>query len=135
VTGSHNEQRDEQITSFSVCGCGEPLIPTFHWRGKELLCLECGGLYGMFDAPSRDATPRLRKRYRSLSAEWAQIGPKLLTRSASHVGCPKCESGKEGYHIDHATDQERADHESAMAVLLDRIEAGKTRQARKRVAS
>lgn len=111
--------------TLAVCFCGAPLISTFHWRKKEWACIECGRLYEFFDSfERRKTTDKLWARYEALLAEWMEhAGPKLLTPGARHDGCPKCwGTGSEAHNL-HATDEERAAHEEAIAWLRARTAA------------
>lgn len=114
-------QRPETL---ATCGyCGAPLIATFHWRGKEWVCIECGRLYEFFGTASKRTTDKLWARYEALLAEWREnAGPKLLTPGARHEGCEKCWGHDSEDHDRHATDGERAAHEEATAWLKARIE-------------
>lgn len=106
---------------LSVCACGAPLIPTFHWRGKEWFCLECGRLYEFFGPSVVSTTPRRWARYEALLAEWEQnAGPKLLTPGARYDGCDKCWGNGGEAHEQHATEQEKTDHAAAKAWLIAR---------------
>ena len=110
---------------LSVCSCGAPLIGTFHWRGKEWICLECGLLYEFFGCPSAETTDKLWERFEALRGEWDEWAQKLLTPGAKHEDCPKC-WGKDAdrQHIDHATAVEKADDAAATAWLLVRTHRG-----------
>jgi hypothetical protein len=106
---------------LSVCACGAPLIPTFHWRGKEFVCIECGRLYEFFGPQVVKTTDARWVRYEALLAEWMEhAGPKLLTPGARHEGCEKCWGNGSENHVRHATDQEKADHGAALAWLIAR---------------
>ena len=107
---------------MSVCHCGAPLIPTFHWRGKEWVCLECGSLYTFFGPRPIPTTDELWTRYEALLAEWEEnAGSKLLTAGARRDGCSKCWGDGSEEHRGHATAEELAAHGEATAWLVERV--------------
>jgi hypothetical protein len=102
----------------------EPLIATLAFPKKEFICICCGRLYEfMFQngPAAADPTPELDARYAELKAEWDEhVGGKLIPpRSWRLDTCDKCHSGGE-YHREHATEQELAEHEEALAWLRER---------------
>lgn len=103
----------------AMCTCGEPLVCTFHFRGAELYCLSCGCTYGWFGPEGKDETPELLARMEAIKAEWGPIAQALLTPGSWRQDCPAC--GPDNPHIDHATDDEKAAHEDALAKMQARL--------------
>lgn len=98
-----------------------PLICTLAFSGAEFYCLECGGRFGWLDPIGRKPTEEITAHQERLQAEWDEhAGKKLLTRGAWHQDCEKCKPGGET-HLEHATDEEKAAHEEAMAWLAERV--------------
>lgn len=50
--------------------CGEPLVGTLKFRGKEFICVECRRLWGFVEPTPKDATPELLERLAELKAKW-----------------------------------------------------------------
>lgn len=122
VAGNTHDAASLRPATLAVCACGAPLIGTFHWRGHEWYCIECGRRHTFFGCPSAPTTDALWARYEALRAEWDEhAGPKLLTMGARHEGCPKCWGDGSEDHERHATDEERAAHEEATAWLKARV--------------
>jgi hypothetical protein len=114
------------MAQLAVCpGCGAPLIPTMTFPGAEFYCLECGRKLGMFSPDGVDETPERMARYEALKAEWDEHAEgKLLIPRSWKDGCPNCQLGNvQRFHVDHATDAERAAHEAAMEWLRERAAA------------
>jgi hypothetical protein len=100
---------------------GAPLIATCAFRKAEFYCLECGARLGFLSPAPAQATPELNERYEALQAEWDQhAGAALLGDGAWHRDCPKCEVGVGEPHRAHASAEELAAHEAAIAWLEQR---------------
>lgn len=62
----------ETERDFTICGCGEPLIWTFEFRGSEWHCQSCGFTGGMFGSGTAAAwSPELAARHAELKAEYS----------------------------------------------------------------
>lgn len=91
---------------------------TFHWSGKEFVCLKCGRLYDWLSPERKNETPKRLERMEARKAEWVEHAQDLLTPHAWHKDCEKCDAGE--YHTLHATEEEWAAHREAQAWLLQR---------------
>jgi hypothetical protein len=97
-----------------------PLISTFAFSFAEFYCLECGGRFGWLEPIGFEVTDELQAHHDRLRAEWDEhAGHKILTVGARHHECEKCMVGGED-HTEHATDDDRAAHEQALAWLAER---------------
>lgn len=113
----------ERPSSVAVCRCGAPLVSTMVFPKKEWVCVECAATYGMFDANSKTTTDELWERYEALRALWVEHAvPRLRVGRWWLRDCEKC-SPRAEYHEAHATDEERAAHQAALAWLADRAKA------------
>ena len=50
--------------------CGEPLVMTLKFRGKEFICVECGRTWGFVEPTPKEETPELLDRLAELNAKW-----------------------------------------------------------------
>lgn len=50
--------------------CGEPLIGTFRFPGKEFVCMGCRRLWGFVEPTPQVSTPELEARYAELKAQF-----------------------------------------------------------------
>ncbi len=103
---------------MAMCRCGEPLICTLAFSKFEFYCLCCGRKYGWLDPSPADPTPELDARYATLKAEWDEIAPALIGGVMLDT-CDTCKATSAA-HWNHATDEEKAAHESALAKLVER---------------
>lgn len=118
------------MTKIAMCRtCPDtPLISTFHWPGAEFYCLDCGAHLGWLEPCGAAETPELLARLRALEAEWKEnAGPKLLTQGAWLRGCPRCDAERDYNHAGHATVEEHAAHEAAVAWIAKRRSEGAAR--------
>ena len=104
----------------------EPLVMTFHWRGREYVCLKCGRLYDFLSVTRKNATPARLARAQARGDEWIENAAPLITPASRLVSCERCAKGED--HDLHATDAERAAHEAAVEWLM-------VRTGRKKVAA
>ena len=64
-------EKEGKPAPMATCpACGEPLIATFKFRGKEFVCVECHKLWGFVDPTPVESTPELDARYQELKAKW-----------------------------------------------------------------
>lgn len=111
----------ERPETLAVCSCGAPLIPTFLFSHKEYYCLECGRMYEFFDSFDRKKnTDNLDARLRALKKEFAEIAEPIITPFSKLTDCDRCQNGQ-GYHHEHATDEERMASSAALKRLKERI--------------
>ena len=106
---------------YALCrSCDAPLISTFHWRGKEFYCLECGRLHEWLEPESAEAdTPEIKARYEALHAEWLAHAGDLITPGSWLRDCELCRCHQE-YHADHATPAQVDADRQARAWLVER---------------
>lgn len=109
------------MSRLACCrGCGEPLIMTFAWSRYEFYCVNCGAHLGFLEPQAKEPTPELDARYEELKAEWEALGGSaLLGGGIMRTTCKTCVDAREP-HVLHATDDERAAHESAVEALAAR---------------
>lgn len=109
---------------YALCPCGAPLIGTMAFPKAEFYCLECGRHLGFLDPSMGKASAKLTARYEALQAEWDEnVGNALIPpRSWRLDTCDKCHVGGEP-HSTHATTEELAAHDAAIAWLEERREA------------
>lgn len=50
--------------------CGEPLIATFRFPGKEFVCMGCKKLWEFLDPVPEEVTPELTERYGEMKKRW-----------------------------------------------------------------
>jgi hypothetical protein len=99
--------------------CGAPLIATLAFRKYEFYCLECGRHYDFLAPSGRQPTPELKARYQALLEEWNEHAGKLIVDGGNYSDCETCTSSREPHEL-HATDDERAAHDAAIAWLRER---------------
>lgn len=100
--------------------CDTPVISTMAWRSYEFYCLECGAHLGFLSPRAAESTPELIARYDALKAEWDEhAGGKLITQGGWLQECSVCAPRGET-HEAHATAEEIAAHEEALAWLRER---------------
>jgi len=111
-----------QMMAMCPC-CDVPLISTMAFRRFEFYCLECGSKFGFIEPKAAKATDELEARHTELRAEWDEhVGGKLLSDGGWHRDCEQCAAhDRANPHAAHATDQEVADHELALAWLAARV--------------
>ena len=64
-------QREGRAAPIATCpACGEPLVLTLKFRGKEFICIECRRLWGFVDPMPKEETPELLARLAELKARW-----------------------------------------------------------------
>ncbi len=64
-------KREGKKAPVATCPmCGEPLVMTFKFPGKEFVCVECGRLWGFVDPVPKEETPELLTRIAELKAKW-----------------------------------------------------------------
>lgn len=100
--------------SIAVC-CGTPLIWTFMFSGSEWYCRKCKRDFPMFNAHKIDGTPELTAEKNENEQWFRAIAKDCIPRGAKKRDCEKCEGGE--YHLDHATEEERAASRRAYAML------------------
>jgi len=100
---------------IAVCACGEPLVWTFVFRGKEWYCVECGRAYGMFGCDMADPTKELTGRQTKLADEFDKIAAPIIPPGAILPGCEQCRLDTD--HFAHATDEETRASEAALEAL------------------
>lgn len=101
-------------------GCRAPLIATFAFSGSEFYCLECGQRVTFLGPVSLNAAEH-QERYDALKAEWDEhVVGKLLVHGGIHRDCERCQAREDYDHLAHATDEELAAHEAALAWLTER---------------
>jgi hypothetical protein len=96
---------------------------TMVFRGKEFICLRDGRLYTYFGPPTgADPTPELEARCDALKAEFTEHAKALICAGMYLESCPKCHTpGQLGeHHALHATDEEWAASDAALAWLNER---------------
>lgn len=92
----------------------EPLVLTLAFRGKEFICLGCGTLYEFFGPRGEQDTPELTEKMDLRKQQWIEITAGHIPHGSSFRDCEKCTFG-EYDHLGHATPQQLADHEAALA--------------------
>lgn len=97
----------------------EPLVSTFHWRGKEFVCLKCGRLYAWLDPVAKNETPKRIERMEARKAEWVEHASDLITVGSRLTSCERCSELHEDHNL-HATEEEWAAHKAAQEWLLAR---------------
>ena len=96
----------ETKASIAVC-CGTPLVWTFMFSGSEWYCRKCRQSWPMFSVRSVDATPELVEE-RERNTEWfREIAKDCIPDCSWKKDCPQCKGHGNGYHLEHATDDER----------------------------
>lgn len=64
-------KRTGKPAPMATCpACGEPLIMTLRFPGKEFICVECRRLWGFVEPTPKEETPEIRARYEELKAKW-----------------------------------------------------------------
>ena len=64
-------KKEGKPAPMATCpSCGEPLIMTFKFPGKEFICVECRRLWGFVEPTPVEKTPELETRYQELKAKW-----------------------------------------------------------------
>jgi hypothetical protein len=116
------------VTRIATCRCGAPLVCTFHWRGHEFYCLDCGSLYDFLSPIGVEETPETLARMRAYLAEWDEhAGARLVTPRSWREDCPRCRDPETGQmlecHDQHATEEEWSAHREATAWLEQRVKA------------
>lgn len=108
---------------MAVCpSCGAPLISTMVFPKFEFYCLECGGKFGLMTPEAAKETPALRARYEALRTEWREHAPAIISPCSWKTDCEACAPHRrDNPHAAHATDEEIAAHEAAMAWLAERV--------------
>lgn len=107
---------------YACCpNCGAPLISTLDFPKYEFYCLECGHHCGFLSPVAGEPTPERTERHEALQAEWDEhVGRKLLLHNGWLHDCERCQPHAEA-HAAHATSEEWAAHEEALAWLRDRV--------------
>lgn len=101
------------MRKVAMCSCGEPLVMTFVYPGKEFVCVVCRRTYTFFGPIAAAAeTPELLSRSETRKSEWHALTNGLLPRTAYLRDCERCHPD---YHYEHATSEELAADESARA--------------------
>lgn len=111
------------MTRVATCtGCGDVLVVTFAWRGQEFVCLGCGRLHTYFGPKPADETPELLERISAREAEWSELSAGLLSGGVKVTACRDA-GGRCGVepHVRHATPEELAAHEAAVARIGERL--------------
>lgn len=92
------------------------------FNGAEYYCLECGGNWGMMEVSLEPLTPELSARRETLRHEWdTHVGMKVITPRSWRLDCTECaDLSPTNTHAAHATDDEIAAHEAAIAWLDQR---------------
>ncbi|HEY1690084.1 MAG TPA: hypothetical protein VGF95_14610 [Solirubrobacteraceae bacterium] len=106
---------------MAMCpSCNEPLISTFAFRGYEFYCLCCGRHLEFLKPVGAEVTPELTARQEALQAEWDEHAGRKLLISGWYDDCELCKARDEGYHREHATNEERDADRQAREWLVDR---------------
>ena len=64
-------KRDGKKPPIATCpSCGEPLVMTFKFLGKEFICVECRRTWGFVEPTPMEETPALLERLAELKAKW-----------------------------------------------------------------
>jgi ribosomal protein S27AE len=85
--------------------CGDVLVSTMAWRRKEFVCLSCGSLWEWLQPRAGDETPDHLARIEETKAEWKILSEGLLSEP----------------HLRHASAEEIAAHETAVARIGERL--------------
>ena len=111
----------ERVAPMATCPRdGAPLIATMAFRKAEFYCLECGARLGFLSPRPAAPTPELDARYEALKAEWDEHARHAVLIHGWYENCDKCKAGLSEYHPAHATAEELAAHEAALAWLKQR---------------
>ena len=71
VLDAAKRKKEGKPSPMATCpNCGEPLIATFKFRGKEFICIECRKLWEFLEPTPVESTPDLDARYKELRAKW-----------------------------------------------------------------
>ena len=68
---SISRMKEGRPAPMATCpSCGEPLIMTLKFPGKEFVCVGCRRTWGFLDPTPVESTPELDARYQELKAKW-----------------------------------------------------------------
>jgi hypothetical protein len=97
-----------------------PLIGTMLFPKAEFYCLDCGGHFGFLQPAGAAWTPELEEQLQALKADWDEhVKGKAIVERGWDRYCALCNPGQ-SYHMDHATPEQLAAHEGALAWLKER---------------
>lgn len=103
-------------------GCGDVLVMTMAWRGAEFVCLSCGNIWTWIQPRGADETPERITRIEATKAEWRELSAGLLSGGAMLRACADAGGAcRSEPHLAHASDEELAAHEAAVARIGERI--------------
>jgi len=108
----------KEVPTAGCPSCKAPLICTIAFSGAEFYCLECGRTCGWLD-PYRLFGQKVVDRQAALQAEWDEHAGDQLLGNFWRDGCAECAT-HEGYHSQHATDEERQADRDARSWLAER---------------
>jgi hypothetical protein len=98
--------------------CGDPLVCTFVWPGKEFVCMGCGALWEWLQPIGAAETPDLLAKCDERLAEWKEISDGLAPHRSFFEGCETCYPEP---HRMHATEAELVAHEAAAKRIGERL--------------
>ncbi len=110
------DSKMDEEKKIAVCYCGNPLIYTFAFSGAEYYCLDCGNTFGMFDTDRKTATSELIKKLKADTRKFKTVNKHLLSGGAMIRDCEICSRESEP-HIYHCSEEEKKNHQKAMAKL------------------
>lgn len=108
------------MAKIAMCVCGEPLVMTFLYRGKEFYCIQCGRTYAYLSPVAAEETPERLARMQELRDTFRRLVDGIMIDGGFHEDCKECALRGEG-HSRHATDAEREADKAARRRLLDHI--------------
>ena len=107
----------EMPTHIAVC-CGTPLIWTFMFSGSEWYCRKCASAYPMMNADREECTEALFEAKETNDAWFRETTKDCIPPSARRRDCAECDAGA-GYHLGHATDEEKEKSRIAYLALAE----------------
>lgn len=108
------------MSRIAMCACGEPLVMTFIYRGKEFYCVQCGATYGFLGPCGAESTQTLEARMEELNATFLRLAAGIMGDGGRRGDCTIC-AAKHEHHIMHATAVEIDADKAARRRLLDHI--------------
>ena len=99
--------------------CNQPLVFTFIVPRHEWYCLTCGGAWAFFAESTVNATEKRIAKAKAVKERFVKLADGLIVSHSKHEDCERCFGPQsEGtYHRDHATAEELAASDAALAAL------------------
>lgn len=107
------------MSRVAMCpACGDVLVCTFVWPGKEFVCMACGRLWEWLQPDGKEPTPELDAKCDARLAEWKELSDGLVPYGMFLEGCATCHPEP---HRLHATEAELVAHEAAAKRIGERL--------------